>query len=60
MTKKDVKPRLIRWVLFLQEFDLEIRDKKGTKNVVVGSCLESEMFKSKMKEISNIAETFPD
>ena len=28
MTKKDAKPRLIRWVLLLQEFDLEIKDKK--------------------------------
>ena len=27
MTKKDVKPRLIRSVLLLQEFDLEIKDK---------------------------------
>jgi hypothetical protein len=28
LTKKDAKPRLIRWILLLQEFDLEIKDKK--------------------------------
>ena len=25
--KKDTKPRLIRWILLLQEFDLEIKDR---------------------------------
>ncbi|WVZ70778.1 hypothetical protein U9M48_019418, partial [Paspalum notatum var. saurae] len=34
LTKKDAKPRLIRWILMLQEFDVEIVDKKGVENVV--------------------------
>jgi len=29
MMKSDSKPRLIRCVLFLQEFDLDIKDKAG-------------------------------
>ena len=32
--KKDAKPRLIRWVLLLQVFDLEIKDTKGSNNVI--------------------------
>jgi hypothetical protein len=35
LTKKYAKLTLIRWVLLLQKFDLEIKDKKGVKNFVV-------------------------
>ena len=34
LSKKDAKPWLIRWILLLQEFDIEIRDKKRYKNIV--------------------------
>jgi len=34
LEKKDAKPCLIWWILLLQEFDLEIKDKVGAKNVM--------------------------
>ena len=34
LSKKDTKPRLIRWILLLQDFNFEIRYKKGSENHV--------------------------
>ena len=34
MEKKETKPRLIRWALVLQEFDIETKDKKSNDNVI--------------------------
>lgn len=34
LRKKGIKPRLIRWILLPQEFNIEIRDKKGIENMV--------------------------
>lgn len=59
IAKKDAKPRLIRWVLLLQEFDLEIRGKKGSENQVVDhlSWLEHD---SQGMDITLINKTFPN
>ena len=56
MTKKNAKPRLIRRVLLLQEFDLEIKDKKGTTNLVAGHLLRLEGPRDKVQ----VNDNFPD
>ena len=51
MAKKDVKPRLIKWVLLLQEFDMGIKDKKGSDNVIADHLSRLEKTIEKEKEI---------
>ena len=58
LMKKDAKARLIRWILLLQEFDLEIRDKKGSENVVADHL--SRLPTDPEHESIPLSESFPD
>ena len=51
MAKKDAKSRLIRWVLLLQEFDLEIKEKKGSDNVIVDHLSKLEKTAEKERKL---------
>ncbi|XP_050156648.1 uncharacterized protein LOC126630561 isoform X2 [Malus sylvestris] len=59
LTKKDAKPRLIRWILLLQEFDLEIKDKKGSENVVADH-LSRLVHSNTEEDLIPLSESFPD
>ena len=59
MAKKDVKPRMIRWVLLLQEFDIEIKDKKGSDNVIADHLSRMEGTADDKKEL-DIKDSFSD
>ncbi|CAN6447443.1 unnamed protein product [Victoria cruziana] len=58
LSKKDTKARVIRWIVLLQEFDLEIKDKKGSENVVADH-LSRVLVGSDCDELP-ISDIFPD
>ncbi|XP_070049124.1 uncharacterized protein [Nicotiana tomentosiformis] len=57
--KNESKLCLIRWVLLLQEFDLDIRDRKGAENQVADHLSRLEGTEKRVK-VEEIVETFSD
>ena len=55
LSKKEAKSRLIWLVFLLQEFDLEIKEKKGSKNSVA-----DHLSRLQVPGIGDIGYTFPD
>ncbi|GKC26454.1 reverse transcriptase domain-containing protein [Tanacetum coccineum] len=57
--KHDAKPRLIRWILLLQEFDIEIKDRKDFANYLVADIIPKEMtYQQKNKFFSDLKHYF--
>nr|GEU73246.1 hypothetical protein [Tanacetum cinerariifolium] len=59
LSKQDAKPRLLRWVFLLQEFDIIIRDKKGTKNLAADHLSRLENLHKDVFENKYINKNFP-
>nr|GEU46229.1 reverse transcriptase domain-containing protein [Tanacetum cinerariifolium] len=57
-SKQDAKPRLIRWVLLLQEFDIIIHDKKGMENLAADHLSRLENPRKDVFENKDINENF--
>nr|GEW39169.1 reverse transcriptase domain-containing protein [Tanacetum cinerariifolium] len=59
LSKQDAKPRLLRWVLLLQEFDIIIRDRKRTENLAADHLSRLENPHKDVFENKDINENFP-
>ena len=58
LSKQDTKPRLTRWILLCQEFNLTIKDKKGVENVVADHL--SRLVSDSNSHGIPIGDSFPD
>nr|GEV21680.1 reverse transcriptase domain-containing protein [Tanacetum cinerariifolium] len=58
-SKQDANPRLLRWVLLLQEFDIIVRDKKEAENLAANHLSRLENPHQSFLDKKEINETFP-